>query len=180
MNDRGFSLLETIVALATASLALLALAEVVAVAVRAADRAGARSLAAVLAEDKMEQLRALAWRYDAAGLPESDTTTDLTTAPERAAGGRGLTPSPPGALQDNVDGYCDFLDARGASLGGGSIAPPGTAYVRRWSIEPLPGKPDRVLVLQVLVTSGRHRGYAIGGRTRLPDEAWLIGVRRRR
>src|SRR5947208_2580205 len=100
---------------------------------------GARStgFAALLAQQKMEQLRGLAWGFDTLGLPTSDTATDTTTVPESAAGGTGLSPSPTNTLQHNTIGYVDYLDARGQSLGGGStIAPIDAVYVRRWMVEP--------------------------------------------
>ena len=114
----------------------------------------------MLAQQKMEQLRGLMWGFDMIGLPLSDTTSDLTVVPEQPQGGPGLTPSPDGALRNNFDGYCDFLDGSGQSLGGGMAAPPNTVYVRRWSIEPLPTNPNNTLILQVMVTRWRERGVA--------------------
>jgi hypothetical protein len=103
----------------------------------------------MLAEQKMEQLRALKW---------SDTTTDTTLAREPATGGTGLSPSPEGTLQKNTNGYVDYLDSGGVQLGGGPAQPDGTAYIRRWSIEPLPAYPIKTLVIQVVVmrVGGRH------------------------
>jgi hypothetical protein len=104
--------------------------------------------------------------------------------PELPKGGTGLQPSPAGALGANTVGYVDYLDANGKSLGGlAAMAPPGAAYIRRWSVEPLPINPDNTLVLQVLVTRARHRGLAdsaIGVVTRLPDEARIITVKTRK
>ena len=34
-------------------------------------------------------------------------------------------------------------------------APDGTAFIRRWSVEPLPANPDNAMVLQVLVITRR-------------------------
>jgi len=139
------------------------------------------TFAAVLAQQKMEQLRGLTWGYDALGLPMSDTTTDTTVVPEGNAG-TGLSPSPSNTLQQNTIGYVDYLDARGQSLGGATTNPPATAvYIRRWMIEPLPTNPNNTIVMQVLVTRHRNRGTADSGSViRLPEEARVISVKTRK
>lgn len=140
------------------------------------------TFAAVLAQQKMEQLRSLTWGFDALGLPTSDTTTDTTVVPEAAVGGTGLSPSPVNTLQQNTIGYVDYLDARGKSLGGTTTAVPNNAvYIRRWMIEPLPTNPNNTIVIQVLVTRHRDRGTAdTGNVVRLPDEARIISVKTRK
>ena len=88
---------------------------------------------------------------------------------EELLGETGLGPSPPGALTVNTAGYFDSLDASGRSLGITTIllppgaAPPGTAYICRWSISPPPDSPAAALVVQVLVT----RWPDTAGQTRL-------------
>ena len=114
--------------------------------------ARADTFSAVLAEQKLEQLRSLAWGFDVAGLPVSDFATDVTVTPESPTGGRGLQPSPASALQQNTTGYVDHVDASGNIVGNG-VNPPNTAvYTRRWSVEPLPTNPNNTLIIQVLVT----------------------------
>ena len=164
------------------SVGLLALGQLFAMSTRANSGSRATTFAAVLAEQKMEQLRGLTWGFDNLGLPLSDTTTDVSVVPERTTGGTGLSPSPAGTLGANTAGYCDFLDDRGQSLGGGAAPPAGTVYIRRWSVEPLPTNPNNTLVLQVLVTRSRDRGAAntATGVTRLPDEARLVSVKTRK
>jgi len=183
-NDRGFSLVETLVATTLMTVALASLAQLFLISTKANQSARLTTTASVLAQQKMEQLRGLTWGFDMIGLPLSDTTSDLTVVPEQPQGGPGLTPSPDGSLQSNVDGYCDFLDGRGQPLGGGSVAPPNTVYVRRWSVEPLPTNPNNTLILQVMVTRWRARGTAdtdqSGGGKRLPDEARVISVKTRK
>ena len=183
-NQRGFSLLETLVATTLMTVALASLAQLFLISTKANQSARLTTTASVLAQQKMEQLRGLTWGFDMIGLPLSDTTSDLTVVPEQPQGGPGLTPSPEGSLQRNVDGYCDFLDGRGQPLGGGSIAPPNTVYVRRWSVEPLPTNPNNTLILQVMVTRWRARGAAdtelAGSGRRLPDEARVISVKTRK
>jgi prepilin-type N-terminal cleavage/methylation domain-containing protein len=183
-NDRGFSLVETLVATTIMSVALASLAQLFLISTKANQSARITTNASVLAQQKMEQLRGLTWGFDILGLPLSDTTSDLTVVPEQPQGGPGLTPSPDGSLRNNFDGFCDFLDGRGQSLGGGSVAPVNTVYVRRWSVEPLPTNPNNTLILQVMVTRWRARGVAdiedIGGGRRLPDEARVISVKTRK
>ena len=120
------------------------------------------------------------WRFDALDQPISDTTSDTSADPERSTGGTGLSPSPADALARNTSGYCDFLDANGRSLGGGSTPVPRTAFVRRWSIEPLPKRPN-TLVIQVLVLP-LLRGLTERppGAARSPDEARILGLKTRR
>jgi prepilin-type N-terminal cleavage/methylation domain-containing protein len=176
-DERGFSLLEVLVATAVFTVAVAGLAEVCVTATRANSTARTTTSASMLAAQKMEQLRALTWGFDERAAPLSDTTTDLSVSPESPIGGVGLTPSPPGALAQNTAGYCDFLDAAGQSLGGGTVPPPAAIFARRWSVEPLPSHPANTLVLQVMVTRA-IRG-AVAPR-RLPDDARLISVKGRK
>ena len=183
-NSRGFSLVETLVATTIMTVALASLAQLFLISTKANQSARLTTHASVLAQQKMEQLRGLMWGFDMIGLPLSDTTSNLTVVPEQPAGGPGLTPSPDGALRNNFDGYCDFLDGSGQSLGGGTVVPPNTVYVRRWSIEPLPTNPNNTLILQVMVSRWRARGVAdteeAGGGRRLPDEARVLSVKTRK
>jgi type II secretory pathway pseudopilin PulG len=146
----GFTLIETLFATVVTVVALVAIARLAVVATRANRGAVSSTFTVVLAAQKVEQLRSLAWTFDAAGQPRSDTSTD-TTSPSLTSGGTGLNASPGDPLAANTVGYCDFLDDSGRSLGGGSAPPAGTAFVRRWSIGALASSSD-TLVIQVLVT----------------------------
>jgi prepilin-type N-terminal cleavage/methylation domain-containing protein len=154
----GFSLVEVMVATTIFVVAAVGLAPLLLLAARTTAGARATTYAAVLAREKMEQLRA---------------------EPVASGGGTGLSPSPPRALYENTPGYCEFLDANGRWLGAGTAPPAGTAFLRRWSISPLPASPDHVLVLQVLVT-GLHTGAGAPGRARAPEEARIVSVKTRR
>ena len=133
----GFSLVEALVATAIVVTVVASLAQLVAGAAASA-RASRRALTATLAASaKVEQLRGLAWGYDADGTPVSDVTSDTTVTPPRSSGGRGLSPSPPGVLGRPVDGWTDYLDARGEALGGGGAPPDGAVFARRWAVTPL-------------------------------------------
>lgn len=180
-NESGFSLAEVVVATAMMATSLVALAQLLAISTQANRTARYSTLASMLAAQKMEQLRGLTWGFDAIGLPLTDTTTNTAVIPETPAGGTGLAPSPGDSLARNADGYVDYVDANGNLLGGGPTIRAGTAYIRRWSIEPLPTNPNNTLVIQVLVTPFRNRGNAdTGSVARAPQEARLLSVKTRK
>jgi len=180
-GDRGFSLVETMIATTLLASSLVALAQLFAISVKNNAVAKNGTFTQILAAQKMEQLRGLTWGFDPLGLPVSDTTTDTSVTPEATTGGTGLAPSPNNTLQTSTAGYVDYLDANGTSLGGGTIVPDNTSYIRRWLVEPLPTNPNNTLVLQVLVTKRRDRGTADAGSVaRAPEEARLITVKTRK
>ncbi len=139
-----------IVAAAVLATSLTMLAELFAISVRNNAVAKNGTFAAALAAQKIEQLRADA----------------------------GLMASAPNTLQISTAGCVDYLDPNGAAVGdGGTAVPDGTAYVRRWSIEAVPG--SSAFVLQVRVTRRRDRGDADQGAVaRAPEEARLITIAR--
>jgi type II secretory pathway pseudopilin PulG len=182
-SERGFSLVETIVATGLMAGAVAALGQMFAISV--ADNTSSRTgtFVAVLAEQKLEQLRGLTWGFDNIGLPITDQSTDTAVDPPNPVTGTGLSPSPADALRRNVDGYVDYLDQFGRTLGGGSTVPTRAVYIRRWSIEPLPTNPNNTIILQVVVTRSRDRGIADtedGSTARLRDEARLMSVKTRK
>jgi type II secretory pathway pseudopilin PulG len=83
-SSRGCSLLEVLVATSIVAVGVAALAQLIAFGARANRFAGYTTRAAVLAQQKMEEL-----------VPEAAT---------------GLTPSPADALDRDVDGYSDVID----------------------------------------------------------------------
>ena len=151
-GHEGFSLIEVVVATAIVATALVSVIRVQLLAISVNQLAQRVTVATALATQKIEQLTSLAWFVDAAGNPVLDTASDLTASPESPVGGSGLLPSPATALSADAAGFVDYLDATGAWLGAGTTPPRDTAFVRRWSIRPLASCPDRVLLLQVLVT----------------------------
>ncbi len=180
-RSSGFSLLETIIATALLATAVLTVAQMFGLAIRANVSARSTTFATMLAQQKLEQLRGLTWGLDPQDLPISDTSTDTALAVPAAVGGTGLAPSPSTALQQNTSGYVDYLDEYGNSLGGGAAMPGNIAYIRRWSVEPLPTNPNNTLIIQVLVTRNQNRGAADQlSVARLPDEARLITVKTRK
>ena len=154
-SSRGFSLIEVMVASAILGCAVLSIAQLVAAATGSTAGARGVSEATLLAWQKIDQLRSLAFAFDDAGGPVTDASTDTATEPERALGGTGLAPSPGGTLGRDTGGYVDYLDAFGQSLGGGALGgsdspPRGTRYRRRWAVGLAGGNPD-VLILRVRV-----------------------------
>lgn len=182
-SESGFSLVETIVATGLLAGAVVVLGQMFAIAM--ADNTSARTgtFAAVLAEQKMEQLRGLTWGFDIIGLPLTDTSSNIALPIQAGTGGPGLSPSPSNSLRSNVDGYVDYVDGFGRIVGGGSTVPAQAVYVRRWSVEPLPTNPNNTVILQVVVTKSRDRGAADsdnGSTRRLRDEARLMTVKTRK
>ena len=100
-TERGFSLVEVLVATAVLVVGLVALAQLFAVATLANVAGRQTTHATLLAAQKLEELRSRAWK------------------------GGGLAP---------------FED--GDRVG---------AYIRRWTIAPLPGDPDHTVVIRVSV-----------------------------
>ena len=174
-DDKGFTLIEVLIGVAVTVVSVFGLVQLFTLAARANVVSHQSTFAAALASEKLEQLLGLSWGFDSVGNPTADTTTDVALSPERP-GGAGLTPSPAGTLTSNVSGYCDFLDGRGRSLGTGTSPPVGALYVRRWSLELLPGS-GHALLLQVRVTG---RTSAWSGLGRAPAEVRLLAVRTRK
>jgi prepilin-type N-terminal cleavage/methylation domain-containing protein len=156
----GFSLVEVLVATSVFVVALAATAPLVTTAIHANARARAATFSMLLAEEKMEELVAALWQQDTPGIA--------------------LVVSPPGTLKRSTAGYCDYVDRYGHGLGGGPEPPPGAAYLRRWSIDPLPMYPASTRVLQVVATPSRGGSDAAGDVTKLRDTARVVMVRTRR
>jgi type II secretory pathway pseudopilin PulG len=127
----GFTLVEALVAMAVVFSAVGLLAQLVVAAVRANQEARLMTLAAVIASDKVEQLRGMAGRVELADFPFS----------------------PEGSLEQSIEGFVDAFDARGEAV---AELQSGAALVRRWSVRPFPSVPTAV-VLQVLVLTASSR-----------------------
>jgi prepilin-type N-terminal cleavage/methylation domain-containing protein len=143
----GFTLIEVMVATTVFVVGVVGLAPIFLIAARTVAGARTTTYAVILAEGKMEQLRA-----------ESEDTID--------------------ALARNTADCCDFLDATGRLLGGGTSPPAGTAFIRQWSVDPLPASPDHVFVIQVRVVRVRdgQSTRSLAG-PRLSDEARIVSLR---
>jgi prepilin-type N-terminal cleavage/methylation domain-containing protein len=181
-TDKGFTLLEVLVALVLVTITAAGVAGLFSVAIRDARAARDQTMTALLAVAKMEELRGLTWSFDGStGAPLSDLTTDLSRSPPDGSGA-GLSSSGAGVLERHTAGYVDYLDAGGRWVGNGVVAPPEATYVRRWQVEPLPAAPDS-LVLRVLVTTVLRDAVPVPAgqaRSRRPDETLLVSVRTRK
>lgn len=180
-SQRGFSLVETLVASVILATTLVSLAELIGMAVKSNASARTSTVATVLAAQKLEQLRALTFGFNARGGPITDTTTETGVSPPQPTGGTGLTPSTVNTLVTSVDGYVDYLDGDGRVVGRGTAIPPGTVYIRRWMITPVPANPETTLIVQVFVTQRKDRAVVNSQRlTQMPGEARLVTVRTRK
>ncbi len=92
-NNRGFSLVEVLVAMGLLTAVSLGVAQLFALSTRANVIAKGQTSTTAMAEQKLEQLRGLTWGFDldGQGLPLSDTTTNLTVI---SADARRLRPEP--------------------------------------------------------------------------------------
>jgi prepilin-type N-terminal cleavage/methylation domain-containing protein len=184
-SQRGFSLVEVLIALGILTGVSLGVAQLFAASTNANRVARTRTSTAAMAEQKMEQLRSLDWGFDlqGQGLPVSDTTTNLAVYPHQN-NGTGLNPSPSDTLLKNTAGFVDYLDANGTWVGTGDQPTAGAAYIRRWAIIPLPTNPNNTLVLQVLVTSAADEARLdltnLPRRPRQLGDALLVSVKTRK
>lgn len=180
-GEAGTTLVEVLVATAIMVTGVLTMGQMFTISTTSNMASRRDTLSTVLAEQKVEQLRSLAFGFDTQGLPVSDFTTDTSVAPESPVGGTGLQPSPASALQQNTAGFVDHVGVDGRIVGNGAVAPGTAVYTRRWSIEPLPTNPNNTLIIQVLVTPNRDRGQADAGNVgRLPGEARVVTVKTRK
>ena len=178
LDSRGFALLEVLITAGLVVGIAAGASQIVAIAIRASHGARVHTMSTLLAAEKMEQLRSLAWTHTTTSSPaisisSSDVTTDLSSVPASDAG-PGLLPSPGGTLQRNVPSYVDYLDGEGRWLGSGAALPGSAVYVRRWGVQPLASDPENILVFQVLVTP-RPAGGIVS-----PDASHLISIEARK
>jgi prepilin-type N-terminal cleavage/methylation domain-containing protein len=153
-RTRGFSLIEVLIAMALVAGAVAAVASLGFHGLARSDATQESGLAIALAQAKLDELRALAWGFDAAGLPIGDPALALTSLLTLNGGGAGAG---------------DLLDRFGQS------APPASATLRRrWSITRFDAIDPDTLLLQVCVDSlrpglrGGHRRCLASLRTRHP------------
>jgi prepilin-type N-terminal cleavage/methylation domain-containing protein len=150
-SPSGFSLVETLIAVTITALAFTSAARLLMLAAAANQRARRATRATFLAAQKIEELQSLAFTVDHGEVLEDER----------------LHPSSIDALERDVPGFCDYFENSGAALEQSEIRPAGTAFVRRWLIQPAAGAPDTI-VLQVMV--GRDAG---------PPDARITAMRRR-
>jgi len=126
-SESGFSLLETMVALAIVFVAAAGLLPLGVIAFSTSENQGHLSArASEYAQDKLEQLMALSY---------GDTSSDTRVFPAPDVGGSGLTVGGSSSPATPVAQYVDYLDIDGSLIPSPSGAPPaGWYYQRVWQI----------------------------------------------
>jgi hypothetical protein len=174
-SDAGFSVAEVAVAAGIFASALVAVADLVTRSVVVGLAARRTTYAALLAQQKVEELQALTYGYDANGVPATDAASDTAQAPTSTAGGTGLTSSMASLDRDEA-GFVDYIRGDGARA---ARRDAGAVFSRRWSIVRPAGWPDDGLVIQVYVTDRPSRTAARVPGHRLDGEARIFAVRAR-
>jgi prepilin-type N-terminal cleavage/methylation domain-containing protein len=131
-TDRGFTLIETIVATAILVTALAGIAQLFVLSTHLARRASATGLSLVAAQDKLESLRGLQFIYDADGA---------------AITASGLAPTPSTSLDQDIAGSVDWVDTAGQAVDN----PDAAALVRRWKISTVGASPPDAIAIEVCV-----------------------------
>ena len=160
----GFTLLEVMVSLLLLAGAFLVVAQLLVAAGRASDQSRTLSVAAALAAQKVEQLRALSWGYDIDGTPLDE-----------------LGLSPPGSLTADVPGFVDYLDDSGTLVGASPPPPARAAFARRWSVESdVAVAPQTALTLRVAVFRRQIPPAGPGGGSAWVEVTRVVTARARR
>jgi Tfp pilus assembly protein PilV len=122
MSDRGFTLVEVLVAFLLVISVMAGVAGLFAVATRAARDARVQTTMQAMAAERVEAWRATPWVA--------------------------LTVSPADALDHDETGFSDRLDAAGTVV---SMDDEAAVYIRRWQVAAADPGADRALALRVLV-----------------------------
>jgi type II secretory pathway pseudopilin PulG len=150
-STAGFSLIEALIATALLAGAIAALAQLVMRSAEQTTRAEHATIASVLAQAKLEELRALPFRFDANGVLIEDPA---------------LAPSAADSLDADSPPHVEALDRFGQPVAAGEIP----VYIRRWSIAVAPLDPDTIVLAACVLPAGIPR---------LTDTCvWGIRVRR--
>jgi len=171
VNAWGFALLEVLIASGLIATIAAGASVMISMAWHSTRQSRARTIATMVAAEKIEQLRSLAWTHvtttgPAISMSDSDVTTDLSNDPA-TDDGPGLLPSPTGTLTSNIVGYVDYLDANGRWIGHGPSAPAPAVYIRRWAVRPLASDPDNTLVFEVVAGTRGPDGAMLSDMIRL-------------
>jgi hypothetical protein len=133
-DNQGFSLVEVMIAAGLVVCLAAGSARLFAVTTRATAAAGTRTATALLAAQKIAEIQS------------------------SLASSNGVEPAAGGSLDTSASPFVDYTDASGSPVTGGGTPPRAAVFVRRWSVQPLPSNPARLLVLQVVV-------FRVGTRT---------------
>lgn len=135
-RDRGFTLIEVLIASALVVSVIGGLAQLAAKGVAQSQAARTSGGALALAQGKLEELRASPWSYDPGGGLVSDPA---------------LAESPADALSADRDGWCDAADEFGRPLARTDVGR--AVYRRRWFVGRFDAADPDTLVLKVCVQS---------------------------
>lgn len=114
-SQRGFTLIETLVAAGILVTALAGLSQLFVLSLQLTRHANVAGAALTAAQDKLEVLSGLAFGYDEGGSATTDALLQI---------------SPDSSLDGNVEPYVDWVDAGGRAR----TAPTQSVFVRRWRI----------------------------------------------
>jgi prepilin-type N-terminal cleavage/methylation domain-containing protein len=152
-DERGFSLIETMIALGILAIVAAGVLPLGIIAAKSTENYGhLNARTTEYAQDKMEQLMALAY---------GDVTTDTRTFPATATGGSGLAVGGSVDTTAPVATYVDYLDVNGNVLVGN--APANWYYMRAWQITQV-----RANLKQITVIS-RVNALSLGGPGLVPQ-----------
>jgi len=156
-HDRGFSLLETVIAISLLMIVSLGLLPLGVIATTNTENQGhLMARTTEYAQDKMEQLLALSF---------GDVTSDTRAFPATETGGTGLAvggSSDPAAPAAN---YVDYLDVNGSLLAAvGTTAPANWYYKRVWLVQLVTGS----TTLKRISVTAKVKS-AVGSSGRIPE-----------
>ena len=118
---------ETLIATSILVTALAGIAQLFVLSMHLTRGASASGSAIVAAQQKLEDLRGLAFSYDEGGAPITSVA---------------LAPSQDSSLDEDIEGNVDWVDDEAQ----GGDNPEGAAFVRRWRVSALAGSADTIAV----------------------------------
>lgn len=126
-SPRGFTLLETLVATGILVTALAGVAQLFILGTHLTRQANASGAALVAAQGKLEVLGGLSFNYAADGSAITDPS---------------LEASPASSLDEDADGFVDWLNTSGEA----SDSPDEAVFARRWRVSSIGDQPDSIAV----------------------------------
>lgn len=155
-REDGTTLIEVIISSAILVTLMAGLMSLVGLAISTTENQGHLAARTTeYAQDKMEQLLALAY---------GDTTSDTTVFPATTSGGTGLNTVPGGSSNPStpVAKYVDYLDQSGNLLVASGTTPPANWFYQRvWTISNPSGTTN---LKQITVTATVARGFGGGNK----------------